>query len=239
MKDNTKYFPLASDIADMDITYDFHAHADYTDGKSSVKEMIDKAEELGFTVFSFTEHVRTTADAWWKDYVAEIKKEREGRGITVLIGLEANAIGEYGNVDITPSMVEDAELALGAVHGYYTADWTKIKDGSMPADEALAYEIDKACGLCENEFIDVIAHPGQTYEKFYDHFSEEGYRTIFQKAKDTNTAIEISGNYPKDTKMFLKVLLEVNPRVSFGSNAHHASEIKNMHTYIKNIMHTL
>jgi DNA polymerase (family 10) len=229
MKNPPVQFPKADELGSFQSHWDLHAHTLYVDGKNTVREMLDAAEAKGMQVFALTEHVRTSALSWWGDYVMEIRQQRRGRRMKVLIGFEANAIGPSGTVDVPDAMWEDAELALGSVHGYYHDDgWEKISDGSLPADEALAYEVDKALGLCHNPRIHVLAHPGWLFGKHYGDMPEAALRTIFRAACETGTAVEINVRYLRNPKRFMKLLQEENPTVSFGSNAHSIHEISDM-----------
>jgi DNA polymerase (family 10) len=226
MKKPPIHFPQADELASFKERWDLHAHTLFVDGKNTVREMLDAAEAKGVHVFALTEHVRTSALSWWGAYVKEIRTQRRGRQMKVLIGFEANAIGPSGTVDVPDAMWKDVELALGSVHGYYHDDsWEKISDGSLPADEALAYEVDKALGLCRNPRIHVLAHPGWLFEKHYGEMPDAELRAIFRGARDTGTAIEINASYLRNPKRFMKLLQEENPEVSFGSNAHSIHEI--------------
>jgi putative hydrolase len=131
----------------------------------------------------------------------------------------------------------DVEIALGSVHGYYEdASWAKIKDGSMPREEALQYEMDKSMGLCRNSMIDVLAHPFLLYEKFYGLVPEAALRATLEEAKATGTAIEVNGRYVETWKRHFALIREINPLVSFGSDAHSTAEI---HCVLKRIRDTI
>ena len=217
--------------------WDLHSHTTFVDGKNSVREMIDAAEEKGLEVFAITEHVRSAAMKWWNNYVKEIQEHRRGKNIRVLVGMEANAIGPPGTVDVTAEMWRDAELVLGAVHGYYDDDtWGKIEDGSLPKDKALLYEVGKAIGLCNNRNIQVLAHPGWLFEKHYGGMPESELRAIFHTARRTNTAVEFNVWYLRNPKKFLEILMDENPCVSLGSNAHSVQEIEDVLPYIKELI---
>lgn len=215
------FFPTAQNAAAFLGKVDLHSHSTFVDGKQSVTEMIEQAEACGISYYALTEHVRTSANKWWKDYVAEIKQARQNKKVKVLIGMEANAIGAPGNVDVTESMWRDAEIVLGSVHGYYDDDtWEKIPDGKLPRQKALDYEVQKTIGLAQNEKIDVLAHPGYIFERHYGDFPMEALQDIALAAKKNNTAVEITYPFMAKPDEYAKVLMEINPLVSIGSNAH-------------------
>lgn len=230
-------FPHVSEILTFSEHWDLHAHTVFGDGRNSVKEMIDAAEVRGLNKFALTEHVRSEAIRWWPDYVGQIKKCREGKNVQVLIGMEANAIGKPGNVDVPEEMWQDAELVLGSVHGYYNDDtWEKIEDGSLLLEEALMYEVEKEIGLCNNPRIDVLSHPGFLFEKCYEEMPSNELRAIVRAARKTNTAIELNPMYLKNHSKFFEILLDENPLVSFGSNAHRVQDIGSSLLYVKRLI---
>lgn len=231
-------FPKASDLKEFDRQWDLHSHTTFVDGKHGVGEMINGAERKGLELFAITEHVRSSAIRWWKNYVKEIRDLRRNSKIQVLIGMEVNAIGQAGVVDVTEEMWQDAELSLGAVHGYYHDEERggKIQDGSLPYEKALTYEIEKAIGLCHHPLIHVLAHPCWLFEMYYGEMPEKEIRMLFRVARETNTAIELNGDYLKNPKRFLKILMDENPTVSFGSNAHSTHEIKNILFDLKDLI---
>jgi putative hydrolase len=201
--------------------YDCHSHSTYVDGAHSVEDMIEHADSIGLEVYALTEHVRTSAQKWWPQYVEDIKKSRKGRKLKVLIGMEANAIGTHGNVDVTNEMARDAEFVIGSVHGYYhDNNWEKIPDGTLPASVALEYEIEKTLGLCQNKLITTIGHPLKLYEKFYGAVPEEAIRRVVKFAKENGKALELTQFYMKYPEQYLKLYKEYNVFISLGSNAH-------------------
>jgi histidinol phosphatase-like PHP family hydrolase len=229
-------FPNAREITNRYLSWDLHAHTNFVDGKNSVKEMIDAAEKKSFEVFAITEHVRSEWQFWWPRYVEEIKRHRINRNLTVLIGFEANAIGPAGNVDVVDEMWDDVEIAIGAVHGYYHDDsWEKLDPEKLSSDDALDYEIEKALGLCDNPRIDVIAHPFWLYREHFGDPPDQALRLAFDKAKKTHTAVEISPQSLQGSSTFRKVLMDINPVVSFGSNAHSVAEIASVLPLFKEV----
>ncbi len=237
MKDSPLQFPTASELAVFRGRWDLHVHTIYVDGEDTVQEILDVAESKGYEILALTEHVRSGALIWWENYVRDICRHRHGRKMRVLIGFEANAIGPSGTVDVPDTMWKDVELTLGSVHGYYQDDtWEKIPDGSLPVDKALAYEVDKAHGLCLHPHIHVLAHPGWLFEKCYGEIPENALREIFRCARESGTAIELNGSYLHNPRRFLHLLLEENPTVSFGSNAHSVHEISDVLEYVREVI---
>ena len=228
-KNNSLFFPFAADLVNFNQNWDLHAHTYFGDGRNSVNEMIISAESKRIKKFALTEHVRGSSLSWWDDYVDQIKKKRQQMQLQVLIGIEANAIGEAGNVDVPAPVWEDVEIALGSVHGYYVDEtWEKIDAVTLLREDAIKYELEKIIGLCSNRFINVIAHPFWLYSKIHGKVPSEILQEVFHEAKVTDTAVEISLYYLDNPRKTIELLLDENPMVSFGSNAHSIDEIKNI-----------
>lgn len=217
--------PHMCDLASGHLLWDLHMHTTYVDGMQGVGEMVNAARNLGLQVIAITEHVRTSFGHWWASYVNEIRNVRRA-DLKVFIGMEANAIGSNGNIDVTPEMRRDAEIVLGAVHGYYNdLSWEKLNPADLSSEEALAYEIQKLEGLCENPEVHVLAHPFWLYGKYFGAVPADAVKRVARKAAITGTAYEINVRYIGDWEMTRQILLDCNPLVSVGSNAHDVAEI--------------
>ncbi len=242
-KNNKHSFPAATDLSLFPYKWDLHSHTSFTDGKHSVTEMINAACEQDFDLFAITEHVRSSSVKWWKQYVGEIEKFRRNKKTKILIGIEANAIGVAGNIDVPNEILTDTELVLGAVHGYYQDDtWEKIPVQTLSPEKALDYEIKKTVGLCHNSNVHVLAHCGWLFEKNFGPLPNDALATILREAQQTGTAVEINLRYTNDLHKMMKILFEINPLLSFGSNAHSIYEIactKNIiEKYLPRTLHT-
>lgn len=220
--------PRMSQVTAAHASWDLHAHADFVDGRNSVAEMAEAAQARGLTVLAFTEHARSSFQSWWPRYVEAVRAARakENGGLEIVLGLEANAIGAPGHVDLTPDMWRDADLVLGAVHGYYdAASWDRVSPEALGPEAALGYEIEHLCGLCENPGVQVLAHPFWLYRRHFGEPSEAALRRVLEKARATDTAVEINFRHLGDWRMFRGLLRDIDPLVSPGSNAHAAEEL--------------
>lgn len=217
--------PRMNQVEAQHLCWDLHAHSNYVDGRNSVSEMAAAAGVKGLTLLGFTEHVRSAFKEWWPQYVQEVRNHKKD-GLKVVLGMEANAIGEPGNIDITRDMERDAELVLGAVHGYYTEeDWSCIPPEKLCAESALEYETEHLCGLCENPTVHVLAHPFWLYGQHFGEPPVDALQHIAHKAHACDTAIEINFRHLVRWPEFKSILQDINPFVTFGSNSHSVDEL--------------
>jgi histidinol phosphatase-like PHP family hydrolase len=68
--------------------------------------------------------------------------------------------------------------------------------------------------------MDLIGHPFGVYNRVYPIFQENYIRTLLQACKTHNVAFEISTKYRLDWSKLFPLLKEINPPISFGSDAH-------------------
>lgn len=81
----------------MDYIGDFHTHADYVDGRSSIYEMADAAYRIGLKYFGISEHLYSASNGWGvrgavlDGYLSDMQalKEKYRGRMNLLIGLEA------------------------------------------------------------------------------------------------------------------------------------------------------
>ena len=117
---------------DMNLTADYHTHTPYSHGKGTVEENAARAKALGMKQIGITDHGfaqlafglrRRKVPA----LIADCRAAAEKLGIDVLVGMEANILGESGLTDMTEADYDNFDLFLCGKHvlvGYETAgDW--------------------------------------------------------------------------------------------------------------------
>jgi len=126
-------------------------------------------------------------------------------------------------------MIKKSDIIMGVVHRYPDdkgglIPLEKIKDLSQ--DKAAEIEFKLAMGILENnKDVNVLGHPFGIYSMFFSKFPENCMKKLMIKALEKNIAIEINTKYLLENKKFFKLLKEINPYVSIGSDAHDKEEI--------------
>jgi len=206
---------------------DAHLHTDYTDGRSSIAEMLDAAVAAGLHVVAFTEHVRRGV-TWLEEFRQAVRRERALRpGLRVLVGIEAKALDLYGGLDADEEAIQQADVVLGAFHNYPDGLGGFVAARSLDASTAAKREYEASWALLEHPDVDILAHPGALTRKTFGHFPDEYLRQLVRKAGRQARAIELNGEYmdPATMAKLLRWCVEEDVWVSLGSNAHHASEV--------------
>ncbi|HBN09884.1 MAG TPA: hypothetical protein DD435_14980 [Cyanobacteria bacterium UBA8530] len=217
---------------------DLHLHTDFTDGRSSIFEMLESAEKRELETIAFTEHVRR-GNTWFDSFLEAIAFERSRfPNLGILVGIEAKALDCEGRLDADEELLEKADLVLGAVHGYPDGKGGFHPLASLDPDEAARIEFNAAWALLEKSPLDVLAHPGALTLKHFGFFPEDYLHALVSKAAREGRAIELNGEYHTSEQLarLIQWCAEEDAWLSLGSNAHHESEVGRINARIKEEM---
>jgi len=216
---------------------DCHLHSNYTDGKATLKDYLEVAIRRKFTCVCFTEHVDKTT-TWYHNLMDEVILLRQNSlaGIEVYHGIEVRAVDYEGNLNTYPELVSQAEIVIGVVHSYPNEKKGKYRLDELNMDMALELEYKTTMGLLGNKQIDVLGHPGRTFEEHFGEFPLKLYKDIVMKAKDKGIAIELNPRHQRNFRDFMGICLDVDVFVSLGSDAHSVSEFGRSYEQLENVL---
>lgn len=221
-----------------DLCFDFHSHTLWTDGTSSIEDMINIAYSIGLDRFALTEHVRADSN-WYIDFYKEAKRLSKD-SMEIIVGVESRLQNLQGDIDINRDILDIAEIIIGSVHSFPVEDDAFLSFDSMkvlPMKEIRTMEFERAMILLDNDQIDIIGHPMGLYLSIVDEFPHYEFETICKKAKDVGIAIEVNTKYLKGhMSKAVHILEQINPFVSFGSDAHHTSEIMRDYDILRDLI---
>jgi putative hydrolase len=140
--------------------------------------------------------------------------------IKVLVGCEAKALDADGTLDVSDSILAEADLVLGSVHRIPNGSGGFFEFQAMPSTELADVELRFAVGLLKGAPIDVLAHPGGMYQRFKGPFPVDYFRELLNESVRCETAMEISSSYLREPGTFMDLCAELNPHVSIGSDVH-------------------
>jgi len=162
---------------------DLHAHSTWSDGGSSIEEMVIKAIELGYEYIAITDHSQglKIAGGLGRHELGLKRKEIEKlakkyNDIKILFGTEVD-IDSNGNLDYPDDILKEMDIVVAAIHA-----------GFKQPKDILTKRIIKAC---QNPYVHIIAHPtGRLWGSRNEY--DMNFEEVFKSAKDTNTALEIN-----------------------------------------------
>lgn len=234
-KNNRLKFKRFNDLAVDDINFDFHMHTLQTDGRDTIEDMVSQAEKIGLFSIAFTEHVNESSD-WFFDFKKNINYLREKSNIKILIGIEVKPIDFDGTLSVSEDIIKESEMVIGSVHRYCDKNKKLLPLDAIPSmgeERAAEIEFRLAMGILKNESVDVLGHPFGVYSKYYQKFPTEYMREILIESLKRGKAIEINTKYNLYKDAFFDLLMEINPYVSIGSDAHSKNEIGRLFDMIR------
>ncbi|XGI84273.1 DNA polymerase/3'-5' exonuclease PolX [Halorutilales archaeon Cl-col2-1] len=201
-----------------DISGDLQTHTDYSDGSNTVREMAQKADEIGHDYLLVTDHGPALRVAGGpssrddfeeqKDEIDEVNADDE-IGVEVLFGAEANITDD--GLDISEETSEIFDVLVAALH-------------SSPDEPT-----DRIVSALEEYPVDVLAHP--LNRKINERESLDiDLDAVVAKAADENVALEINSQ-PARLDMPWNHVKEYRGDVKYviSTDAHSTSELDHMH----------
>ena len=109
----------------MDFYGDYHIHSNYSDGRASIREMVEAAQIKGLKEMAISDHGPKNIGTGVKssETYLQIKKEirelaHDFPQLRLQVGAEADIIGLEGEIDICPAVVEKLDLLMVGLHPY-------------------------------------------------------------------------------------------------------------------------
>jgi putative hydrolase len=201
---------------------DCHAHSDWSDGGSPIRDMALAARDLGHDYLVLTDHSPRltvarglTAERLERqlDVVAELNAEfaaDSSRPFRLLTGIEVD-INEDGTLDQTPTLLARLDLVVASVH-------SKLR---MPAEEMTP----RMVAAVANPFTDVLGHctgrlvRGERGRRPESEFDAE---LVFAACARFGVAVEINSRPERldPPKRLLRLAVEAGCLFSIDTDAH-------------------
>lgn len=181
-----------------DVRGDLHIHSDFDIetshdlGTSSMKDLVKKANDLGYEYIAFSEHNPSKSKHSQKEIIDLLKKKKEEveklnysivkdmkiRGFKVFNSLEIDILPN-GELPVPPEGLETLDFALVSIHSSFSLSKDKMTQRVL---KALDYPKVK-----------IFAHP--TARKLNERPSVElDWNKIFEKVKEKNIFLEINAD---------------------------------------------
>jgi DNA polymerase (family 10) len=204
-----------------DIRGDLHVHTDASDGKSSLREMVEACAARGYAYVAVTDHTKALRVAGGLDRAAFARQRRavealrrELPQIAILHGAEVDVL-EDGRLDLDDETLSEFDIVVAAVH-----EKLAMPEATMTA---------RVLRALANPFVDVLAHPtgrliGEREPSALD------FRAVVVAAKEHGVFLEVDAHPDRldlcDT--LARMARDAGVPLVIDSDAHRVGELDNM-----------
>lgn len=232
------------------IKQNLHTHSQYDDGKDAIDEIVQKAQERGFTILGFSGHGYYAKDdssmtpEKTKQYIQDVRQAQQQapNGLKIYLGIEEDSMAPIENV-------EDFDYVIGSVHylehngKIYPIDYSKeqfdemLKEGYQNDINALAKDYYLAIERqAQNPNIQILGHldliakynEDQTYYCFDDpkilSYAKIAIEQLVKAGKifEMNSGAMARGyrNSPYPSIELLKLIYEANGKILINTDCH-------------------
>ncbi len=191
---------------------DFHVHTSYTDGKNTVPEYCQRAQDNNLKLIAFTEHVRRDLTYNYNDFLSDISQSKsEFDEIKILSGCEAKVLNINGELDATKDVLEQSDVVIGVFHRF---KWNDKKRYLLALKAML-----------KNPAVDIWGHPTLFAKKHNIKLDEEELKEIIDFCIENDVLIERNLRYNLPDANFMKLAISKCAGFIIGSDAHSISEL--------------
>lgn len=138
-------------IGQGDLRSDLHMHTNWSDGRASIREMVEAAKGLGHEYIAITDHSQSSRVASGltpERLLEQIQQIREiGAeidGIEVLAGSEVDILRD-GSLDFPDEILAQLDIVIASVHANFSLSETEMTERVIRA--------------IENPFVTIVGHP--------------------------------------------------------------------------------
>jgi DNA polymerase (family X) len=202
-----------------DIRADLHMHTTWSDGRLSVRDMVEEARKRGLKYIVITDHSRSLGIAnglsierlmQQREEVRQVDEEM-GEAIRVFHGTEMD-INADGSLDYPDEVLAELDFVIASLHVSLRQERDQITRRLLNA--------------IENPHVDLIGHPRGQLIPDRDP-ADLDMDAVFEAAARHNTALEINAN-PRRLDLeaqYARRAVEMGVLLSINTDAHQATEL--------------
>jgi DNA polymerase (family 10) len=205
-------------VQESEIKGDLHVHSKWSDGTSSIEEIVQAAQKRDYQYVSICDHSKSLRIAHGLDesrlmkQIEEIDRINEKlKGFQILKGTEVDILTD-GKLDFPEKILEKLDIVVAAVHSGFKQDKAKMTKRIVRA--------------LENPFVNIIAHPSGRLLGARDPYEVE-MDELMEAAKKYGKALEINAYFERLDldDVHCRKAKEMGVRVGIGTDAHHLDQM--------------
>lgn len=204
---------------------DCHLHTSWTDGKSSVNEVYNKAVSSGLDTILFSEHSRKTSLDWFGKFVNEVR-QLPTLPCKAYVGTEVKVETIAGDIDTIPEISSQCDFLMASVHRFIDKNNKTIQFSDTDPNLAVQIEFDLTWAVLSNTKVDILGHMfGMSYKRFNKIPPDDMIKALIKRASNFGIAVEINSHYHPNALRMIEWCKQFDANICFGSNAHTLHEV--------------
>ncbi|MFO1443955.1 DNA polymerase/3'-5' exonuclease PolX [Bacillus sp. Bva_UNVM-123] len=220
-KEVEEFTPEMDLISLEDIQGDLHMHTTWSDGASSIEDMVEACREKGYKYMAITDHSQylTVANGLTPERLRQQKEEirrlnERYDDITILSGVEMDILPD-GTLDYEDELLAEMDIVIASIHSAFSQPKEKIMSRLKTA--------------LQNPHVDIIAHPTGRKIGIRDGY-EVDINMLIELAKETNTALELNANPNRLdlSAQHIRQAQEAGVKIVINTDAHKRSTLHHM-----------
>ena len=203
-----------------DLRGDLHTHSTYSDGKSTIEEMVEDAGELGYEYIALTDHSPSQRIAHGLDLdrlehkiedIERLRKQRKDRLPHILLGAEVDILGD-GKLDYPEEVLGRLDIVVAAIHSLFRQSKDRITGRLLDA--------------LSNPHVDILGHPTSRLLGTREPL-EMDFERVLKATLKAHCAVEINGSmYRLDVNDVLaRTAQEAGALLAINSDAHSTAQL--------------
>lgn len=204
-----------------DLRGDLHMHTTETDGRATLREMVEAAKKMGYHYAAITDHSQRVAVTGGMDE-KRVRKQMEAidelngrmKDFTVLKGIELDILDD-GSLDLPDKVLKDLDIVVCSIHSKFNLSKTQQTSRMLKA--------------MDNRFCNVVAHPTGRLINSRKPYAIDMERVI-SHASDVGCALEVNSQPDRLdlNDVHCKMAKEIGAKIAISTDAHSTDSLHNI-----------
>jgi len=214
-----KYINMDKNLLSYNIKGDLHIHTNYSDGISSIYEIVRESRDIGYKYIGISDHAEDLKFAKglsekriYKERLEIRKIEKLFNDIKIFFGIEAN-IRNDGSIDVNESILKDLDFVIASIHNNFNED--------------LNSNMKRLTNAIRNPFVTIIGHPTGRKISERDEMKID-WKNFYKEIENSKTILEINSASDR-LDLYSNIIYEnsnFDVLYSISSDCHFAPQLK-------------
>jgi len=208
-------------IEEGDLRGDLHTHTTWSDGRSSLEEMVEAAAKLGLEYIAITDHSPSARIANGLDIdrlerkieeVESLRKKRGRRKPRILMGAEVDILSD-GKLDYPDEVLACLDVVVASLHGAFRQSKDRMTGRLL---DAIA-----------NPYVHIIGHPTTRLLGSREPV-EFDFERVVEAAAEAGVALEVNGSPSRLdlNDVMARAANEAGAPLAIDSDAHSVAQLE-------------